>query len=108
VISTKDEAIAILDSYNSESVDFVKEYKDSIDHLKVIELRWPDFVEVDPYEEIVSMRHSYLMYGIGEDYLEHVEDLDKIYEALCFVNNEPRKDIRDENYYQIKKQCIEH
>lgn len=87
MIDTIKRAIDILNSYDSDSVKFVSEYKDEIDHLRVVELRWPDLVEVDPQEEIANIRHNYLMYGIGEDYVDSVEDFDRIYKALCCINS---------------------
>lgn len=85
ITSAKERAAEILKKFDPESVEYVQEFKDEIDNLTVLWSDGYDFIEVDPSEEIEAIRHQYIMFGVGEDCIDSVEEFETIYEALCIV-----------------------
>lgn len=88
LITTKlERASKYLESCNPESVEYVKQFKDEIDNLTVVESDGYDFVEVDPSNDIDSIESDYIMFGVGEDIIRDIEEFESIYEALCIVED---------------------
>lgn len=90
VLTTKKErAQKILSLFDSESVDYVRDYKEEIDNLTVVEYSpaEDDWVEVDPSEEIHEIECRYVLFGIDEDLIDGYEDFETIYEALCDIED---------------------
>lgn len=88
ITSSKDRAKRILALFDPEVVDYVREYKDEIDSLTVVEPEGDDWIEVDPSDEISKIERRYVRFGIDEGLLDGYEDLETIYEALCTLEDD--------------------
>lgn len=83
-ITTKQERAAkYLSKCNPESVQYVREFKEEIDNLTVLESDGYNWIEVDPSEEIQAIEFRYIRFGIDEDLIDDAEELELIYEAIC-------------------------
>lgn len=71
-----------------ETVDYVKEFKEKIDNLTVVEFDGHDWIEVDPSDDIDQIQLKYIMFGIDEDLIDDTAQFESIYEALCIVDED--------------------
>ena len=69
--------------YDLEAVEYVRQYKDEIDNLSVIEFDGDDWVEVDLSNEIKRIWLKYVLFGVDEDIIEDDDEFDEIYHLLC-------------------------